>query len=179
MTVLPSMEEIYLTYEKKVYGYIARRVNNSADAQELCSEVFTKVLAGLSTFDYQKASLSTWVYAVCRNTVVDFYRHNARAPIQSEWDEPQCELVQTELLPEDLLLQQEKLNELAAALARLPQRERDIIILRFYHGLPSKKVAEAVSLNDGNVRYLQSIALKKLRLYLHEDNSAPEGDDEP
>lgn len=56
--------------------------------------------------------------------------------------------------------------ELEAALARLPERERDIVILRFYSGLPSREVAARMGLSDGNVRYLQTQALRKLRAML-------------
>ena len=51
-------------------------------------------------------------------------------------------------------------------MARLPERERDIVILRFYSGLPSREVAARMGLSDGNVRYLQTQALRKLRAML-------------
>ena len=68
--------------------------------------------------------------------------------------------------PEGALSAKARLEDLEAALARLPERERDIVILRFYSGLPSREVAARMGLSDGNVRYLQTQALRKLRTML-------------
>ncbi len=81
--------------------------------------------------------------------------------------EESCEHIpDRELTLEEALSAKMRLEELEAALERLPEREKDIIILRFYSGLPSKEVAARMGLSDGNVRYLQTQALKKLRTML-------------
>ena len=71
-----SNEEIYLQYKDKVLGYIRNHVNSPEDAEDLCSDVFIKIYSKLDTFDETKASLSTWIYAMTSNTVIDFYRTN-------------------------------------------------------------------------------------------------------
>ncbi len=154
-----DMEEIYLSYQKKVEGYIAKRVSNQADAQELVSEVFSKVLAGLWRYDEQRASVSTWIYTIAKNTVYDYYRHHKN----ETWADDAYEKSDENLLPEDMLLKKEQLAQLATALEKLPERERNILILRFYHDMPAKEVAQRVGVSYANVRYLQSIALKKLQ----------------
>ena len=57
-------------------GYIRPRINNPADAEDLHSAVFTKVYEKFSTFDQTKASISTSVYTIARNTLIDFFRTN-------------------------------------------------------------------------------------------------------
>ena len=58
---------------------------------------------------------------------------------------------------------------LAAALEKLPERERNIVILRFYHGLSARETANRVGVSYANVRVLQHGALRKLRRYLGDE----------
>lgn len=118
--------------------------------QNVVSEVFEKVLNALPSYDEKKASLSTWIYAITRNTVTDFYRKNSCLEL--------CELPETAAEPEE-----NELEALAEQLESLPQRERDILLLRFYYGLTPREIAGRMNISYANVRYLQSTALKKLK----------------
>ena len=80
----PDMEQIYLEYHDKVMGYIRARVHGWADAEDLCADVFEKVQRKLPDYDPAKASVSTWVFTITRNTVIDFFR---RAKHPEELDE--------------------------------------------------------------------------------------------
>ena len=67
-------EQIYLAYKEKVTAYVSSRVSQEEDAKDLVSQVFTKVYQNLPTFDESRASLSTWIYSITRNAVIDYYR---------------------------------------------------------------------------------------------------------
>ena len=69
-----SYDEVYEKYADKVKGYIYPKVTNRADAEDLHSAVFIKVYQKFETFDQSKASVSTWVYTIARNTVIDYFR---------------------------------------------------------------------------------------------------------
>ena len=69
-----EIEWIYTEYSGKVMGYIRGKVRSSADAEDLCSEVFEKVFRKIGEYDKAKSGLSTWIYTITRNTVIDFYR---------------------------------------------------------------------------------------------------------
>ena len=69
-----SPEQVYTEYSGKVMGYIRARIRSGADAEDLHSEVFEKVLRKLDGFDPSKASLSTWIFTITRNTVIDHFR---------------------------------------------------------------------------------------------------------
>ena len=69
-----SKTEIYKDYHGKVFGYIISQVSNSDLAEDLCEDVFLKVYEKLDTFDETKASISTWIYTIARNTLTDYYR---------------------------------------------------------------------------------------------------------
>ena len=159
-----SVEELYTEFGTKIRAYVFSRIKDHYDAEDIVSQVFLKLTENIGEYDAAKASYSTWIYTISQNTVRDYFRKHQK--------NENCELPDDLPLPdlhadvENKLLQQETLDTLAEALQRLPERERDIIILRFYHDLPAKEVAEKVGVSYANVRYLQTIAIKKLRDYL-------------
>ena len=70
--MMPDIETLYAQYSSKVMGYIHARVRNRADAEDLCSDVFEKIQRKLEDFDPSKASVSTWIFTITRNTVIDY-----------------------------------------------------------------------------------------------------------
>ena len=152
-----SNEEIYTKYKDKVLGYIRNHVNSPEDAEDLCSDVFIKIYSKIDTFDETKASLSTWIYAMTSNTVIDFYRTNH---IHSEIPE---DLAEEKSLIEDEVLNSESLEELAKALRALPQEQMDIIVLRYYKGYTLQEVAEKMNLSYGVTKLRHREALGRLK----------------
>lgn len=152
----PEWEKLYSSYSGKVMRYITARVQRRADAEDLCADVFEKVLRRIDAFDQDKASLSTWIYTITRNTVIDYYRKSR--PV-AELDEN----LTSDSEPDDSLLNEETLGELAAALKKLPQEYQDIIVLVYYDGKPMTEVAEMMHLSYGAVKIRHQKALAKLR----------------
>ena len=146
---------LYAQFGDKVFGYILNRVQNYADAEDLRSEVFMKVMANIQGYDSAKAAYSTWIYTITRNAVIDHYRK--KCPECLELDDARI----TE--EEDTSRWEEYLPSLAEILAGCSQRERDIIILHYYHGYPHARIAEMLHLSSANVRMISYRALKKLR----------------
>jgi RNA polymerase sigma-70 factor (ECF subfamily) len=69
-----TAEEIYAEYHQKVSAYVRGKVQDLHQAEDLVSAVFLKVVQGLDGYDPAKASVSTWVYTITRNTVTDYFR---------------------------------------------------------------------------------------------------------
>lgn len=151
-----DLDQIYTEYSGKVMGYIRARVRSSADAEDLHSEVFEKILRKIEGFDPEKASLNTWIFTITRNTVIDHFR---RTKPTEELDENLSDNIE---LDEDLL-NSETLSELAAALRKLPQQLMDIIVLRYYDGKPLTEIAEMMNLSYGAVKLRHQNAVLMLR----------------
>lgn len=151
-----DLDRIYTEYNGKVMGYIRARIRSSAEAEDLHSEVFEKILKKIGEFDPSKASLNTWIFTITRNTVIDHFR---RAKPSEELDENLSDNVE---LDEDLL-NSETLSELAAALRKLPQQMMDIIVLRYYDGKPLTEIAEMMNLSYGAVKLRHQNAVLMLR----------------
>ena len=62
-------EALYREYHGKVFGYIRSKISSAEDAEDLTADVFLKVCEKLGTYDESKASLSTWIYTITRNTL--------------------------------------------------------------------------------------------------------------
>ena len=152
-----SKDEIYIQYRDKVFGYVKNHVNSIEDAEDITSDIFVKIYSKLDTYDESKASLSTWIYSMTSNTVIDFYRTNH---IHSEIPE---DLTDEGSSVEDEVLTGESLELLAQALEQLPQELVDIIVLRYYKGLTLQEVAKKMNLSYGVTKLRHREALGKLR----------------
>ena len=118
----PEWEKIQEQYGGKVMGYITARVQRRADAEDLCADVFEKVYRNIGEYEQAKASLGTWIYAITRNTVIDYLRRaRPTAPLD--------ENMSGEGSVDDALLERETLSELAGALRQLPQELQDIVVM--------------------------------------------------
>ena len=155
-----TYEQVYQSYSGRIMSYIRPRINNPTDAEDLHSIIFTKVFEKFSSFDQTKASVSTWIYTIARNTLIDFFRTRK---IHEE-------LGDDDIVEEDAfqgILDEETLDELASALEKLPQRERDLIILHYYHNMQLKEIALKLHMSYSNCKLVHNKALMKLRQYLN------------
>lgn len=155
-------ELIYSEYRDKVFHYLKSRTGNQQIAEDLLSQVFLKIHEQFSRYDSTKASLSTWIYTVTRNTLNDHLRRQRRIAFD-EYEEALKNVADGEMEAVDQVIREEQLNILASSLKMLPAREREIIVLRYYYDKTAKEVAGLMGLSHENVRYLQSKAIAKLR----------------
>lgn len=163
MSAVISPEKLYLDYRDKVARYIRSHVQNEHDWQDLTQQVFLTATAALDRYDLARGAAGTWLYVITRNVVADYYRARNREPVMVDLDEAAIPGV-----ADERMLTQETLDALADALERLPERERNIVIWRFYHGLSARETAEKAGVSYANARFLQHQALKKLQKYLTE-----------
>ena len=150
--------ELYQNFYSKVLSYINGKVNNYHLAEDLCSDVFLKVYEKLDTFDESKASLSTWIFTITRNTLTDYFRTRR---VFGEIPENITE----ENSFEDEICNNDMLESLADALETLDERERDIIIFHYYSGMTLKETAEKMNISYSYVKLLHNNALAAMKNY--------------
>lgn len=152
-------EQLYRDYHGKVYGYIRSKINSIQDAEDLAADVFLKIYEKIDSFDESKASLSTWIYTITRNTLTDYFRTRK---VFSEIPET----LDDNTSVEDDICNAEMLEHLAKALESLDERERDIIILRFYSGKTLKEITAQMGISYAYGKVLQNKAFEKIRKFL-------------
>lgn len=148
--------ELYENFQGKVLRYLQSKLTDYALAEDLCADVFLKVYEKLDTFDETKASLSTWIYTITRNTLTDYFR------TRRVFDEVPEELSGGDT-PEEELCRNEMLETLADALEALDERQRDIIIFHYYSGMTLTAIAERMGISYAYVKVLHNKALSAMK----------------
>ena len=134
-----TFTELYEHYLPKVFRYISYRVGDMDLAEDLTSVVFEKALTKIDSYRSNKASFSTWLMTVARNTVIDHYRVKSRKLTISI--EETLEIASEEASPEEEVIRKEELQRLGTYLRELSQQEREIISLKFGAELTNRQIA--------------------------------------
>lgn len=150
--------EIFQQYQNKVLRYFNSKLTDSYLAEDLCADVFLKVYEKLDTFDESKASLSTWIFTVARNTLTDYFR------TRRVYEEVPEDLSAGSDIEEEVC-NEEQLETLADALEALDERERDIIIFHYYSGMTLTAIAERMSISYAYVKVLHNKALSHMKKF--------------
>ncbi len=156
-----AKSRIYLDYYGKVTAYVRGNVSDPNEAEDVVSSVFLRVYERLDSFDPARASLSTWIYTITHNVVVDYYRTRR---VHTEY----AEHMATEL---DGIIDESDINEaclkqLADALEQLKEKERDLIVLHYYKGYTLKVIAEMMGMSYINAKVIHAKALARLREFI-------------
>jgi RNA polymerase sigma-70 factor, ECF subfamily len=152
--------ELYESNVDSVYGFFGYRVRSRADAEDLTQQTFERALRAWKRFDPKRASPRTWLISIARNLLIDHYRRD-RSAAQEPIDD---HLTHPELVVEDDGVGLP--GELAVALERLGNRERELIALRFGGELTGPEIAEITGLKLANVQQILSRSLRRLRASL-------------
>jgi len=145
--------QIYEEFQPKVRAYVRGKIHDPHDAEDLVSAVFMKVVQKLDSFDPAKASVSTWVYTITRNTVTDYFR-TRRSMVAFE-----------DYMLDETELTDDALDSLADALMSLKEKERDLIVLHYYSGHTLKTVAEMMGMSYINAKVIHKKALTSLQAF--------------
>ncbi|MBX3056747.1 MAG: sigma-70 family RNA polymerase sigma factor [Anaerolineae bacterium] len=153
-----ALAEIHQAYYRAIYRYIAFRVSDPPLAEDLTSEVFTRLLSALREKSAPQNTLRGWLYGVAARVVSDHFRQTGRAP--------QVELLETVAaetgMPEEEVDKRLTAERLRAAMQGLTEDQQRVLALRFGFGMRTREVAEAINKSEGAVKQLQLRALTLL-----------------
>lgn len=151
----------------RLYRYAFARLSSEQDAEDVASETFAKVLRGLDRFRWRGNGFEAWVFRIAKNLVIDRYRVGGREVIGDELVDSVLPL-QTHG-PEASALAGEERNELRGMIERLPEEQKEVVLLRFAGELDTHEVASATGRNANAVRQLQFRALTNLRKWMNDE----------
>lgn len=156
--VLQSIRPLVVRYCRARVG-AAERGNLSADdvAQEVCLAVMT----ALPRYQDQGRPFMAFVYGIAAHKVADAHRNAARNKSDPVAEVP--DVVSSEDGPEDRALSSETSRQVNALLETLPEKHREILVLRLVVGLSAEETAAAVGSTAGAVRVAQHRAIAKLK----------------
>ena len=150
--------ELYELNFHAVYAYVARRVHDRSEAQDLTAHVFQQALANIGKFKWRGAPFVTWLYRIAANAIADQARKKSR-------EQAETDLTTTTAVDSDLE-QIERRARLFRAVEALPADQRRVILLRFGEEKSIREIAGCLNRSEGAVKQLQFRGLENLRARL-------------
>jgi RNA polymerase sigma factor (sigma-70 family) len=138
---------------RAVYGYVAYRIGPGPDAEDVTSDVFERALRYRNSFDPNRGTPIAWLIGIARRSM-----NGDRPAEQIPLDDAPEIAAATNL--EETILQTLSLQE---AVSQLSERDRELIALRYGADLPSREIADALSLSPNAVDVALHRAIERLR----------------
>lgn len=155
--------EIYEANFERVYGFVAGRVRNRAEAEDVTAEVFHKALANLSRFEWRAVPFASWLFRIAANVIADRAYHAAR---ERDMNNPGHAEEITEPAGPAGFEQMEERARLFRLVNLLPKRQRCVVISRFVEEKSIKQIAHEIGSSEAAVKQLQFRALENLRVWM-------------
>ena len=166
-----AVAEVIATIRPLVVRYCRARLGrfdrSSVSADDVAQEVCLAVLTALPGYRVQGRPFLAFVYGIASHKVIDAHRAATRNRAESMSDVP--DRVESADGPEQHALRVELSEEMGRLLDRLPEKQREIVVLRVVVGLSAEETAEAVGSTPGAVRVAQHRALVRLRTVLPDE----------
>ena len=157
-----ALAAVYDWYLPRVYRYILSRLGDVAEAEDLTEDIFLRMLGAIADYKRTGVPFSAWLFRIARNHLVSYYRKNGNR----KTDALQETMADSRHDPASIVETQLILGEVAEAVQRLPDAQRDVIALRFAVGLSIAETAQVLGKRQGNVKALQHKAVTRLQKIL-------------
>jgi len=155
---LPTFDRIVASFQNKVFRMVYGLVRDHGRAEEITQDTFLKVWQALPVYD-GRASLSTWIYTIARNTAFTHLRasRNRRGVPLDNLPEPSSRPSPDARIEVSLLLE------------RLPREQREVVTMFYLQERQIQDVAEALDLPEGTVKSLLHRARRAMAAMMEEE----------
>jgi len=156
-----KVEKMAVLFEKhhvSLFNFFMRLTGNRNISEDLVQEVFMRMLKYRATYQ-GRSKFTLWMYQIGRNAHIDFLRKKKNTlPLDEQWNEP----ITIKDSPEEKLEGGQEVQLLRQALAQLPLKKREVLILSRYQNLKYKEIAELMDCHIGTVKAHVHRAIKEL-----------------
>lgn len=147
-------------YEKQIFNYAYRMVNNRDDAFDLMQDIFVAVYRSLSTFKGE-SQFKSWLFRIAHYRCVEYYRR--KKPTQSLDDVPESTAPERHSCPEMSMAIGQQAAGLMSAMQTLPINQRTVIELKFFQHCTFDEIAVQLGVSPNTVKSRLYNALDKLK----------------
>jgi len=158
-----DFEAVYQAELPRVYNFFRYRVGDDQVAEDLTAETFAKAWRGRDRYRRDLAPFSAWLFTLARRIAADHFR-NRRTTVPLE--EVKVFDFQT---PEDAIQEQAEFAHLSYLLARLAERERELVALKYGAGLTNRAIARITGLSETNVGTILHRITQDLRAQMEDE----------
>lgn len=173
-----AFEELVLKYEKTVYNLALRMVGDRDDASDMTQEAFIKAYGSLSSFRGD-SKFSVWIYRITTNVCLDFLRSKSRKQqvsltVSDDDEDAQLDIPDPKADPEQQLIKKISMQSVEEGLKTLPDKQRQILVMRELGGMSYAEIGAALSLEEGTVKSRIFRARKRLCTFLLDSGNIPD-----
>jgi RNA polymerase sigma-70 factor, ECF subfamily len=154
-----ALRLLYDRFAAKVMGIAHALLRDREEAEEVVQETFTAIWHMAASFDASRGPVRPWIFAIARNHATD--RLRARRSTQSLHDLVQ-QIADAGPTPHDLVATNEDGVRVRRALAALPDEQRSVLTLAYFHGLSQTQIAAHTGEPLGTVKTRVRLAMQKL-----------------
>ena len=154
----PDWDAVYAEQLPRVYNFFRYRLRDDALAEDLTATTFEKAWRARERYRHDLAGFATWLLAIARNVAVDHMRaRREHAPLEAVED------ASAPGTPEEDNARASDAERLRALLARLPERDRELIALKYGSGATNRAIAKLTGLSESNVGTIVHRVVQTLR----------------
>ena len=152
-----AFEELIRRHQQRVFGLVNGILRRRDDVEDVVQQVFLKVFVSLKRFD-QRSAFSTWLYKISVNECWDYLRKRKVRPLTYEADLSEDQVsrldgvASAENPPEDPSQRAEARDLLERMLDKLPEEDRQLLMLKEVEGFSVQELAEMLNLNVNTVK---------------------------
>jgi RNA polymerase sigma factor (sigma-70 family) len=164
-----AFELLYRRHRQPVFRYLRARTGSDEDALELTAVVFERALTAVGRYRPSGGGVVAWLFRIARNAANDAARSRRRRtwiPLEDLQDEGEPRDPEA---AEDGFLKRERLAELRARVAGLPELQREAIVLRYAGGLTAREIGVTLGKSEAAAQKILSRALATLREAYRDD----------
>ena len=157
-TAEPDWDAVYAEQLPRVYNFFRYRIGDRPEVEDLTSQTFEKAWRARHRYRRDLAAFTTWLLTIARNVAIDYFRSlRAHAPLEDAADRA------TGVTPEDEASRRSDVGRLGMLMAALPDRERELLSLKYGAGMTNRAIARVTGLSESNVGTILFRTIQALR----------------
>lgn len=151
-----AFKQLIQQYQKPLYFHVRKYVQCHDDANDILQNTFIKVWKGIENFRGD-CSLFSWLYKIAGNEAITFINKNKKHIAENI--ENSIVYEKSNVLVDDATIIEQKLN---VALAQLPEKQKQVFILRYYDEMPYEQMSQILETSVGALKASYHHAVKKI-----------------
>jgi RNA polymerase sigma-70 factor, ECF subfamily len=160
---MSALDFLYVRFADDVCGYVDSIVRDHHAAEDITQNVFAKLMTAIQKYEPRDVPFAAWILRVSRNAALDYLRARRQIPVEEVRKDDEG----------DEQIGFERSNCLRDALWRLPEEQREVLVLRHLAGLSPSEIASRLGKTEGSIHGLHHRGRAALQQLLREMDAAP------
>jgi len=150
---------LYSLFLRKIYRFVYFMVESETLAEDIAQNTFVKAWKALPVFSQKKGTFQAYLFSIARNLVMDHFRQKKTISVDLDFV---TNIESSENIEEQTINGEEK-QQVKQAINKLDDKEKQMIILRYFEELPMGDIAKTFTMEEGAVRVRIFRILRKLK----------------